>query len=102
MDHFIPKLTDDGKLWKDVYKLSETSFECTLTKSKHPYVYTLTKVDSGEEQIAKIMTLEQRRYIRVIINKIHSDRNKPIKIMCKYIIDKETNEVIGWTPIKYG
>lgn len=102
-EHFLPKMTEDGKLWKDVYTLSDDMFECVLTKTEYPYVYNLARKNkSDEEKYAKIMTLEGRRYIRVILNKIHSDKTKPLRIMCKSVVRTIDNCVVGWTPVKYG
>ena len=112
-DHFIPKMTSNGQLWKDAYYLSGKTFECVLRKSEFPYVYELVlskktninqnhKNNENEKKYAKLMTLEHHRYVRVILNKIHTDKTKPLRIMCKRVHCIKTGKAIAWTPVFYG
>lgn len=101
--HFTPTMSPNGEPWDDIYILGKEEVQCILARSKYPYVYTLNSKDprirNGE--YAKICTLEGRRYIRVILNKIHKQRDKPLKMWCRPIIEKNTNEILGWIPVKY-
>ena len=101
--HFIPQMTEDGKKWTNIYTLGKELVLCTLHRTKFPYVYKLTSNDSRVEdgQLAKVYTLECRRYIRVVLNKIHGDRDSPVLIKCRPVIQLHDNEIIGWIPVKY-
>jgi hypothetical protein len=101
--HFIPEMTPEGELWGDVYELGKQLVTCTLHRTKFPYVYSLTSNDDRveDDDLAKVYTLECRRYIRVVLNKIHSDREKPVIFKCRPVIQKSNKEIIGWIPVKY-
>ena len=149
-DHFLPKMTQEGQLWKDMYYLSGKSFECILKKSEFPYVYELflhnnlknnnsknsnnnnsknnnsknvnlnnpannnpannnpknnnpkNNPNQTEKRYARLMTLEHHRYIRVILNKIHTDKTKPLRMTCKRIHCRKTGKVIAWMPVLFG
>ena len=101
--HFIPEMTEEGEKWTDVYTLGKQLVTCTLHRTKFPYVYKLTSNDTRVEdgQLAKVYTLECRRYIRVVLNKIHGDRDKPVLIKCRPVIQLSDNNIVGWIPVKY-
>lgn len=103
-NHFIPEMTSKGELWSDVYTLGNQLVQCVLNKTKFPYVYSLTSKDKRVKhfEFAKVYTLEGRRYIRVILNKIRSDRNKPVKMKCRSVILRKTGEIQGWVPVMYN
>jgi len=101
--HFIPQTTEHAENWNSVYQLGKDLVLCELNRTKFPYVYSLSSNDPRVEEhdYAKIYTLEARRYIRVILNKIHTDKLKPIMIKCRPVIQRSNNEIIGWMPVKY-
>ncbi len=102
-DHFVPRMTGDCREWTSVYKLGDELVECQLDKTEYPYVYSLSSSDERvkPDEIAKICTLEGRRYIRVILNKIHTDRQIPIRMMCRPVVRLDDNDIVGWIPVKY-
>lgn len=102
-EHFIPEMTPKGELWKNIYTLGKQLVECTLSRTKYPYVYSLVSKDKRvkADEFARVCTLEGRRYIRVILNKIHSDKTKPLRIKCRAVIHRATKQIEGWIPVKY-
>jgi hypothetical protein len=102
-DHFIPRMTPYCEEWNKAYKLGDELVQCTLNRTEYPYVYSLSSKDERvqEGEIAKIFTLEGRRYIRVILNKIHNDREAPVMIKCRPIVQLSDGDIVGWTPVKY-
>lgn len=101
--HFIPETTENAEDWNQIYKLSKEMVLCELQRTKFPYVYSLSSHDPRvqEHDYAKVYTLEGRRYIRVITNKIHADRTRPLMIKCRPVIQRDNNEIVGWMPVKY-
>ena len=96
-------MTEFGQVWTKHYTLGHELIKCELQRTEHPYVYSLGSQDPRvkQNQLAKVMTLEARRYIRVILNKIHSNKNKPVVFGCRPIINLSTHDIEGWVPVRY-
>lgn len=101
--HFIPEMTEKGEMWGDLYEFGKQLVTCILERTEFPYVYSLKSKDDRvkDRDFAKIYTLECRRYIRVVLNKIHTDKNRPVYFKCRPVIQKSNKEIIGWVPVKY-
>ena len=101
--HFIPEMTSNGVKWTDIYTLGNDMVSCHLERSKFPYVYTLKSKDPRviDGQYAKVCTLEARRYIRVVLNKIHRQREQPTMFWCRPMLENKTNQILGWIPVRH-